>query len=152
MHIEPNCKALLICSKIITDVRTGLITLVDINSLFFVHSFPASFDSLHVFTYLHGGYGPVDIHFEVTDLKDDSVIITTPRCRIFISDRNMAYQHATSFGTLQFEHSGGYGVSLFINDKMTEMQRFFLRTPEEMERLRKEQLGLESGDANEYPE
>ncbi len=120
----PNCRAILLCEKVIKDAFFGTITIVGILTRFGVLSFPGRTASFFIYSQLAHGLGTYDLTIEVIDDKDGRVIARSPAMPLKFSHRTEVHDIIFQIPPVPLAHAGAYTVGIFADGNEIAAQKF----------------------------
>lgn len=128
-HSLPNARAVLICEKVVKDVFTGMVTIVNVLTRFGITRFPAETPSFFVFAQLAHGMGKYGMMVEVQDDQKGVVIGRSPEMPLEFAYKTEVQDIIIQIPPVPLKHAGNYTVAVFVNGNEVGHQSF--DTPEQ---------------------
>ncbi len=111
---SPVVRGLFLCETVITDARTGKVSLINTLDQFRCPTFPSEPMAFVVYAYLTDGVGEVDLTVEIEGLATlEPIYSYTARVRFL--DRIAAMHFRLTVTTCSFPSPGAYQVVLYAN-------------------------------------
>ena len=125
----PNCRAILICEKIIKDAFFGTISLIGVLTRLAVRRFPGKTSPFFLFVQLAHGIGSYELTIEIQDDQKGLVLARTNPLPLKFEHRTEVRDLLIPIPAIELQHAGGYTVAVFANGNEIGRQGF--DTPDE---------------------
>jgi hypothetical protein len=115
-RVLPNCRAILLCEKVIKDAISGTISLIGIFTRLGVTQFPGRTTPFYLFAQLaHGMVGEYELTMEVQDDREATVIGRSQPLPLRFSYRREVIDVIIPLPPVVLEHPGSYSVAVFAD-------------------------------------
>lgn len=120
----PRCKAILLCDQVIIDAITRKNSLIGIFETFFVPHFPGNSSTFTAFLQLVDGIGKYDLHIEIHDLQQNSVIARMGPFPIEFPERVNKAVFMFTILPFPLPHAGSYDFVVTADGEDIDRQKF----------------------------
>jgi hypothetical protein len=120
----PQCKAILLCDRAITEADTGKVSLIGIFHKLVLPKAPAQTQPMTVFLQLVEGIGRYNITAEVLDLATGLSLAQGKGAAVEFTDRFAVIHFMLPLPPLPLQHEGSYDVVVFANGQEIDRQKF----------------------------
>jgi hypothetical protein len=128
----PECKAILLCERVLRDEFTGLFSLINVFDNINSYSFPCTIGPYLLFLHITDGLGRYRITVEIQDLQSDVVIAREDQPEIELPDKNVKWIGILSVPEFEVAQPGMYDVLVLANDQEINRQKLTVtQIPEE---------------------
>jgi hypothetical protein len=123
----PKCKALLFCSRAVTDPGTGTTDLLGVFDIFHVQGFPGLSPPFTAFVQLTDGAGGYQLTVEVYNLADGALVAGADGPVASFPDRFSKQNFFIRLPPLPLPHAGRYDFVLLADGQEVDRQEFVVR-------------------------
>ena len=121
---EPQCKAILLCSRTILEAGTGNISLIGVFTHIALRQVPGETVPMEAFLQFTDAEGRYDLLVEIHDQEKQRIIARAVGPAIEVADR-LAYANVLiPIPPLKINHTGPYDFVVFANEKEIDRQQF----------------------------
>jgi hypothetical protein len=119
----PECKAILLCERVLRDEFTGLFSLINVFDNINSDSFPCTIGPYLLFLQITDGLGRYRIMVEIHDLHSDVIIAREDQPEIELPDKNAKWIGILSVPQFEIAQPGMYDVLVLANDQEINRQK-----------------------------
>ncbi len=120
----PQCKAILLCERVIMEAGTGKVNLIGVVHKFVFPSLPAQTQPMTAYLQLVEGIGRYNITAEVWDLTTGQSLAQGQGAAVEFQDRLAVIQLLLPLPPLPLHHEGSFDVVVFANGQEIDRQKF----------------------------
>jgi hypothetical protein len=119
----PECKALLLCERVIRDEFTGLYSLINIFDNINVFALPCLIGPYLLFLQITDGVGRYRITVEIQDLPSGAVLAREDQPEIELPDPNVKWVGILAVPPFEISQAGFYDVLVLANGQEINRQK-----------------------------
>jgi hypothetical protein len=129
----PQCKAILICERVIVEAVTGKCSVIGILTTFFVPNLTFGTPWFSVFLQLTNGAGQYEVTIEIHDNDDGSILAKAGPLPVQLSDRLEVKDVIIMCPPLIVQKAGPYELVVMADGQEIDRQRFYIHSENEHE-------------------